>query len=361
MKTIKTSGTVSVIILFASSILCLRASTLSDAAMHADAVVAGSVTTRVEGVTATTFDITVHRVLKGIDVPATVHVSHQWNGGTQGPAATFDVTVKGIWLLGKTPSGNWDVIPCRSGNSFSSLFYPASAASPGGPYAYSPGASLVDSLAFEVAAGLEALGSPQDLLGVIDVAAASTPVVLGIFAASKDSSLQAVGLAGMLQTNQAGTLTVLSHLSPVLGNEPNWTLVVSALRDSWRDTTPTGIGQLSALVAAASTPSDLRTAGIRSLMATHTAESLPLFAELLFASNPDEQMEAAIAISAFVNGCNTQTPATVASLGHLNCGVSPYKSSETIAHQVFGLGSASDQAPAVAFWRTWWASHPGVH
>ena len=92
-----------------------------------------------------------------------------------------------------------------------------------------------------------------------------------------------------------------------------------------------------------------------------TAASLPLFSQLLFGSNPTEQTEAAIAISAFVNGCNIQTPATVASLGHMYCDNStPYKSTDTMAHRIFGLGSQAEQASAIAYWQSWWTSHPEV-
>jgi len=199
------------------------------------------------------------------------------------------------------------------------------------------------------------------MLGALDYNAASTPIILEAFVAFRDSSFQAVGLAGMLSTNQAGTLNLLSRLWPLLSNEPYRDIVVFALRDEWRDMTPAGVDQLSAIVEAASTSSDLRAAAIRSLIATHTAESLPLFGRLLFGSDSDEQMEAAIAISAFVNGCGAPTPATVASLAHLDfSGTSAYKSNETIAQQVIGLASGSDRASAVAFWQGWWSSHPGA-
>jgi hypothetical protein len=349
------------LILLAGSVLGLRASTLSDLATNADAVVVGTVTTRLEGRDAVTFDITVQRVLKGTGVPALVHVSHNGNG-VQGPTATLDATVTGIWLLTKSSSGNWDVIACRGGPLFGSLFFPASGVPPGGLYAYSSSTSLQDSLTFEAASGIESLGNPQDLLSVISYGEASTRIVLGAFLASSNTSFKAVGLAGMLMMNHTGTLTALAELWPLLANEPNRTLVVSALQDDWRDTTPAGVGQLSALVSSATTTADLRAAAIRSLMASHTAASLPLFSRLLFGSDSDEQMEAAIAISAFVNGCSTQTPATVASLGHLNCGgTSAYQSDDTIAHHVFGLATGSERASAVAFWQAWWNSHPGVH
>jgi hypothetical protein len=137
---------------------------VSHLAAKADAAVVGTVTTRFEAKTLVTFDIAVQRVIKGDGVPAVVHVSHHWNGGWIGPAATFEVTVTGIWMLTKTPSGNWDVMPCRQPNNlFVNLSYPASPSVPSGPQAYSSGTPLADSLTFEVAAGLQSQGhSPHD-------------------------------------------------------------------------------------------------------------------------------------------------------------------------------------------------------
>ena len=201
----------------------------------------------------------------------------------------------------------------------------------------------------------------MDLMAMIGSGAASTPVILSTFVASPNTSYEAVGVAGMLLMNQAGSLSVLSNVWPQLANEPNRVLVIPALRDEWRDTTPAGVAQLSSLVGSPAVTADLRAAAIRSLMATHTAASLPLFSQLLFGSNPTEQTEAAIAISAFVNGCNIQTPATVASLGSLYCDNSaPYKSADTMANRIFGFGSQAEQASAIAYWQSWWTSHPGV-
>lgn len=350
--------------LISGSLLNLQASMLSDLAAHADAVVVGTVNTRFEGRSSVTFNITVQRVLAGVGVPLTVQVSHAWNGGMLGPAQTIDFTITGIWFLSRSSSSNWDVIPCRGSNLFGSLYFPALPTPPTGAYAYTAGATLQDVLALEAAAA-DLQGSLQanaiDLLSVISPGSTSTQIVLNAFVASPQTSFAAVGLTGMLMTSQGGSLNSLTQLWPQLSAEPNKTLVVSALRDYWRDTTPAGVGQLAALVQAATTTPDLRAAAIRSLMATHTAASMPLFSQLLFGSDPTEQIEAAIAISAFVNGCNIQTAATVPSLAHLICdNPTPYKNSDTFAHLVIGIGSASDQAPAVAYWQSWWANHPGV-
>jgi len=347
--------------LFAGPITQLRASTFIDHATNADAVVVGTITTRVEGRDAVTFDISVLRTLKGSGIPSVVHVSHKWNGGMMGPTATLATTITGIWLLAEIPSGGWDVIACRPGNLIDSLFFPAAAAPPSGPFAYPSGASLQDSVTLEAAAGLQSpQANPQDFLSVVDSGTASTATLLGAMITSPETSFQAVGLAGMLLVNQTGALTALSQLWPLLASEPNRILVVFALRDNWRDTTPAGVGQLSGVISGLDSSSDLRAAAIRSLMATHTVESLPLFSGLLSSPNPQERIEAAIAISGFVNGCNIQTPATVASLKHLSCGTSSYQTSDTMAHHVFGFGSPDEQAASVAYWQSWWESHPGV-
>jgi hypothetical protein len=121
MKFRKTEITGRILVLFVGAVLNLNASGLSDLAAQADAVVVGTIATRIEGSSNVTFDISVQRALAGAAVPATVHISHNWNGGMAGPTATIDFALAGIWFLSNGPSGSWDVIPCRGGNLFGSL------------------------------------------------------------------------------------------------------------------------------------------------------------------------------------------------------------------------------------------------
>jgi len=349
-------------ILLAGSAIGLLASNLGDAAAKADAVVIGTVTSLLQSQSNVTFDLTVERVLSGAGVPATVHISHNWNSPAAGAAQTISVTVTRIWLLIGSSSGNWDVVPCKPFNNFGSLFFPASALPPAGVLAYPTGAPLQDSLTFETAWGLlQGSGDPLDLLSVVSPGAPSTAAVLGAFTASPLTSFQAIGLAGMLQTNTTGAISKLASLWPQLADEPRRTLVVWALGDDWRDTTPAGVSQLAALVNSPAVTGDLRAAAIKSLAATHTAASLPVLSTLLFDGNLADEIWAAIGISAFVNGCNMQTPATVPGLDHLKCSSNQYGTSDTLAHGVFGIGPPERDASDVAYWQSWWSSHPGVH
>lgn len=124
MKFQKTGITGRILVLFLGAVLNLSASGLSDLAARVDAVVVGTVATRIEGTSNVTFDISVQRTLAGTAVPATVHISHSWSGGMAGPTATIDFALAGIWFLSEGPSGSWDVVPCRGGNLFGSLFFP---------------------------------------------------------------------------------------------------------------------------------------------------------------------------------------------------------------------------------------------
>ena len=64
-------------------------------------------------------------------------------------------------------------------------------------------------------------------------------------------------------------------------NDPNRPLIVSALRDSWRDSTPAAIQQLVSYTAGLQNGSDVRAAAIRALAAIHTKATLPFLASLL--------------------------------------------------------------------------------
>lgn len=281
MRYSTTSFTVRLTLVLASVGVVGRASSLSDLAARADAVVVGTINTRFESRNLVSFNVSILRVLKGTALPGSVAIAHSWAGGAQGPPATYDAGITGIWFLSHSTAGAWDVIPCRPTSLFGSLYFPASTAPPQGVYSYTPRAPLADALNLEAAAGIQATqASPADLMAVLSYGAASAPSILSALVASPNPSHEAAGVAGMLLTNQPGALSALLNVWPQLANEPNRVLVISALRDEWRDTTPAGVAQLSSLVGSSAATADLRAAAIRSLMATHTAASLPLFSQL---------------------------------------------------------------------------------
>lgn len=356
-----------VMALLTASVAHLWAISAGDLAARSDAIVVGTVDSRFESQTMVVFDINVRRTIGGGPVGPVIHISHSWSGGMVGPPQTIDYKVNGVWVLVRRPAGGWDVLQCRGGGLFGSLFYPASLDAPEGPYAYRAAAERSDSFIFEVAAGLELTKQePASLLGLVNATASSSALsVFRSYVASGDAAFRAIGLAGLLEIGDPGALARIAPIMPSLSDEPNRFYVVSGLRDYWRDTTPASTGQLIALVDAPSTSEEMRQAAIRSLMMTHTAESLAFFGHLLFSSDLTAQMQAVVAISAFVNGCSVQTPATVASLSHLKCsGTTSYKSPATVANFAFGVGSAAEEAQEatlVAYWRGWWNDHPELH
>jgi hypothetical protein len=149
---------------------------------------------------------------------------------------------------------------------------------------------------------------------------------------------------------------------PSLNSEPYRFHVVAGLRDYWRETTSASTSQLITLANTESIGGDMQQAAIRSLMMTHTAESLGFFGHLLFSADATARMQAVVAISAYVNGCGVQTPATVVNFDHLKCaGTTTYKTPSTIANFAFGVGPATEGAPLVAYWQGWWNDHPELH
>jgi len=216
----------------------------------------------------------------------------------------------------------------------------------------------------QAAAGFESTGSnPEFLLGAVDsLTNSSVASVLSTYAASMDASLRAIGVAWLLQINYPGALAQLAKIAPLLNTEPKSIYVVSALRDYWRNTAADSTNQLVAIIDAPSTAKDLRDSAVRSLMATHTRESLVFFGRLLFSPDPTEQMDAAMAISAFVNGCDMQTPGTMPGLDHLKCsGTTAFKSEDTVANFVFRRGPPDEEFTVVTFWKNWWNIHPEIH
>jgi hypothetical protein len=149
---------------------------------------------------------------------------------------------------------------------------------------------------------------------------------------------------------------------PSLKNDPDEALVVSALRNSWRDPTPASIHQLVSFVAGFPTDSDIRAAAVRALAAIHTRATLPFLASLLSSANATEQERVVYGLSAFANGCPMQTPANAASMAYLDCDApGPYKTTQTTANFAFRAGTPDQEAPFISFWQAWWNDHLELH
>jgi len=112
---------------------------------HADAVVVGSVTNRMEGPRQVSFTIDVERVLSGSVPGPVVTVIHPWAGLLRRPSRV-EQPLYGFWFLSRGPAGAWDVLVARPSlfRTALGLFLPASHGRPSGPYAYPAGTPLVD-------------------------------------------------------------------------------------------------------------------------------------------------------------------------------------------------------------------------
>ena len=334
-------------------------------AAHANAVVVGGVTSRVEGPREISFTIDIERVLSG-SVPApTVSVVHSWVGLLRGQSRTIEQRLYGIWFLRRGPSEAWDVLTARPGavRSVRGLFLPVSLAPLTGPYAYPAGTPLLDVLVYEVAAGVRSTDEdPGLLLGAFD--SIDTPAVRAVLStclASSRPSLQAVGLAASLERETPGAIQQLARLWPAISS-PYKKYVVAALRDSWRDPTPGAVRQLASMAAVEPVGSDVLDAAAWALAAIHTEETLPFLAALLHSASPGKQEQAIYGLSAFANGCLMKTRSNVVSMAYLQCHQpSAYKTADTVANFGFRSGTQDQQSALVSFWRNWWANHPELH
>jgi len=157
----------------------------------------------------------------------------------------------------------------------------------------------------------------------------------------------------------------LEQVWPSISGDPSRENVLSALRNAFRDSTPSSVKQLALLAGMNSTPAELRQAAVWALGSVHSLESLPFLASLLLSSDPSEQVKGVFGLASFANGCPAQTPNNVVSMEYLQFkNPSSYRTAETIAN--FALGgnpSAGDAALGrlVSFWLGWWKNHPELH
>ena len=348
------------------------ADTLSGALGSADAVVHGSVTTFTNNVTSASFTINVEAVLQGSVGSTTVQVSQPWSlpgsflfAGGPPPPTTAAVSLHGIWFLKRTAASGWNVIPGTGlpwGSPYT-LFWPTPAVLPA---AYQPaaGASLLDTLMLQAAAGIEASGiNPQNLQVVIETYPPTAPsaavqTILARFVTLPMPGFREVGVALMLQTGAPGAIAQLVQLGPSV--DAKWaSMIATALEQFYRDTTPGSVTQLAQYAGASTTSAAMRKAAVRALAAIHTKEALPFLASLLSSSDPYEQGRGIFGLGSFANGCPTQTLANSVSMDYLSFNnPSQYRTADTIAN--FGFGGqpvAGDPvlAQQVSFWQNWWA------
>jgi len=190
---------------------CLPAANLEYIASRASAIVVGTITTRVETPTQVSFTINVNRVLAGTVPGQTVDVVHPRSMGkvlVSPSTYTLDQSISGMWFLtaGVEP-GKWDVIGSRPGGGpfASALVLPALPTAPTGRYSYPATTPLLEILAYEIAAGVEATGDdPGVYWGAFFTM--DNPAIRMIFAnclASVNLESQTVGLAGSLERGAA--------------------------------------------------------------------------------------------------------------------------------------------------------------
>ena len=161
------------------------------------------------------------------------------------------------------------------------------------------------------------------------------------------------GLASSLYWERDDAISALAAQWPAVKLEPDAKRVVWALRDGFRDTRP---GPVSELVAfAARSTGEIREAAVNALASIHSREALPFLAGLLQSSDDWERMRGVFGLSSFANGCVPQRVEDSKTLRFLQFGPSPYRTKDTEAN--FGRGVPE----GVAFWQSWWNSHPELH
>jgi hypothetical protein len=343
--------------------LFINAAVVDDAISRADAIVIGTIDAGTETDQNVSFDLSVVRVLKGKDIPSRVHVSHAWirRGITfpSGPSA-IDLPMHGVWLLTKTTGDTWDVLVVNGPDGIlPNLCLPAAEQLPV-PYQYSSSAAVVEKLVLEVGAGVQSakIAPEQFLYSLGGLSSSAVDRILSDFLQSSSISFQTVGVSGLLSRNAPGSVSKLAKMWPVVRQSPNKSLIISALRDSFRDTSPESVQHLVVLANDPSSGQELRAAAIWALKAMHTKESVPFLASLLSSSDPGERVNAVIGLSSFANGCPVQTPANVASMEYMEFKKpSPYRTAETIAAFAFGPVDSERESELTAFWTGWWNEH----
>ena len=237
----------------------------------ADAVVVGSINTRLEDANRVSFSISVERVIKGEANMKVAHVLHPWKRlgielSSRGSNKPIDAPVYGMWFLQRAGPSEWDVIPAngRDGMLFN-LYLPAAQVLPQ-RYTTKLATSVIDSIVVEFAAGAEAernrLRTAVELLKTIQTPAIGT--VTDAYVTSSTPGFQIAGITLALAHNNPDSLSALVRVWPGIRQDLAREYTVTSLRDSFRDVSPAAVTQLAAIIDDGSLP-ELRSAGIRAI------------------------------------------------------------------------------------------------
>jgi hypothetical protein len=351
-------------VLVASTIIAVGAcgADLGYLASHADAIVAGYVTSRVETSSEISFTLNVVRVLRG--EATTIAIAQPWTSLLRGQN-TIGQYLSGMWFLTHSANGAWQVLTARPrlAHTALGLFLPAPPAQiTSGPYAYGPGTALIDALIYEAAAGAAAENGDPDAIPAA-FHSVDTPAVRSVlhsFLQSGNLSLEAVGLQGEIERLAPGALDQLAGLWPTVGTGPHRDDLLSALSMYWRDSSASSVQALISL-AGRGDP-ELRLAAVTALASMHTENTLAYLASLLQSTDADEQVQAIYGISAFANGCPMKETSNSVSMAYLQCDQpSAYRTADTFSHFGFRRGTPDQESSLAAFWQSWWNAHSELH
>lgn len=349
----------------------LWAADVTALASQADAVVAATVSTRVESNASVQFDLSIHRVFKGsLSAGQTIVVN--WNRPTAGggktpgasPGGPGQVTAEytGLWFLQDTNFG-WVPLRAREGPPFfTTLFYPATKDGP--PQGSSPvSGTLGDVLLSEIVAAVRTPASAYLAHPLVSaVVESDTPFIrtafLGITTSSAKDIDRADALEVLLGKNDVRAIQIVADEPSLTSYSSGARAIVSSVRDSFRPTDHISLVNLIRLATVPHAADGLSAAAIRALSSVHTREAIPFLASLLASTDPELRARGMFGLSGFVNGCPMQTPDNVRSMEYMRPELpSPYRTADTLSHLVIRTGSADQESGYLTFWRAWWAEH----
>ena len=235
-------------------------------------------------------------------------------------------------------------------------------------YAYGSEAILSDMVASEICSALESINGSLPVqfselqYGMLDEP--NSPVVALYYQRMALSVLpqrQIFGLSGQIRAGSGAALTSSAQAASALEIQPEYSVLLSAIRDRFRATDANSIAALGMAAVDATKPPAFRTAVAHALAAIHTVGTLPYLATLLSDNDPALQIEAIGGLGSFANGLAMQTMAGNSRLAHLQLpATAPYRTRETIANFAMGPQAIqNDQTTHLAFWKQWWAQQRG--
>jgi hypothetical protein len=344
----------------------------SELEKQADTIVVGSLIDVTPTSNGIQFHLSVIRTIKGNLGPVeTISVvSTDLRDSSHAAAPPLRGNPPALWFLKSSSLGSFTLVPAQSGDAdlqHMGLF--VESAVPAGLYAYTQAEASIDRVAKEVCAFAEnrrfVESEDQVVQGLQGIQSVSVVGILKYYAKSNDPQLRAIGLASLIQRNDAQSLVQLEgdlhgvFAANAFQRSTGILNISAAIELLYRGTDVSGIQALERMAAGNGLGLPrLQRACLYALRSLHTKDTLPFLVQMLASSDVALRYDALYGIASFANGFPIVDSRNLSrSFPHSS---GPFATKETSENLPGFQEFSRNEAKYLGFWKDWWTRSAAI-